>query len=107
MDGMKAYKMSLVLDIACIIMAAVVLYCANNMVLPQGMLIAGAIVALLLLIAAVQQLMKARRIFKQEAEEYQKQMEQAKEEAKQAAHDSEMSDEPQFSEDEERNTPQE
>lgn len=99
MDGMKAYKRSLILDIACIIMAAAVLFCANKMLVPMGMLIAGAVVAFLLLVAAVMQLMKARRIFKQEAEEYAKQMEQAKAEAKESE---EIDDEPQFSEDEER-----
>ncbi len=70
MDGMKAYKLSLVLDIACIIVAAAVLYCANAQLLPTWALIAGALVACALLIAAVQQLLKARRIFKQEAAQY-------------------------------------
>lgn len=66
---MKAYKTSLALDCACIVIAAAVLYCANNMLLPMWALIAGAIAAFALLIAAVMLLVKARRSFKHEAEE--------------------------------------
>lgn len=68
MDGMKAYKMSLALDCVSIFIAVAVLYCANNNVLPVWALVAGAVVALVFLIAAIMQLRKARRIFKQEAE---------------------------------------
>lgn len=70
MDGMKAYKLSLTLDCLCILIAAAVLYCANKMLLPMWALIAGAIVALALLIVAVKLLLKARKSFKQDAEEW-------------------------------------
>lgn len=67
---MKAYKLSLTLDCLCILIAAAVLYCANKMLLPMWALIAGAIVALALLIVAVKLLLKARKSFKQDAEEW-------------------------------------
>ena len=74
MDGMKAYKISLALDCACIVIAVIVLYCANKALLPMWALIAGATVAFVLLVAAVMQLLKARRCFKKEAEQRYKEM---------------------------------
>ncbi|MCQ2288673.1 MAG: hypothetical protein MJZ74_06205 [Muribaculaceae bacterium] len=71
---MKAYKISLALDCACIVIAVIVLYCANNALLPMWALIAGATVAFVLLVAAVMQLLKARRCFKKEAEQRYKEM---------------------------------
>ena len=70
MDGMKAYKLSLTLDCLCILIAAAVLYCANKMLLPMWALITGAVVALAFLVVAVMLLLKARKSFKQDAEEW-------------------------------------
>lgn len=87
MDGMKAYKRSLWLDCACIAVAAVVLYCANKNLLPASVLITGAIVALVLLLLAIGQLLKARRLFKQEAEQHAQLIEQAQHDAEDAPSD--------------------
>ena len=65
MDGMKAYKMSLLLDCACIVIACIVLYCANKGLLPMWALITGAMIALGFLVAACALLFKARRAFKE------------------------------------------
>ncbi len=82
MDGMKAYKRSLILDIAGIAVALVVLYCANSELLPVWSLVVGAVIAAALVIAAVRQLVKARRIFKQEEAQYAEQAKQEGEEEK-------------------------
>lgn len=69
MDGMKAYKLSLALDCVCIVIAVAVLYCANKQMFDTWVLVLFALVALGFLIAAIMQLLKARKLFKQEAEE--------------------------------------
>lgn len=80
MDGMKAYKMSLALDCVCIMIAVIVLYCANKQMFDTWVLVTGALVALGFLIAAIRLLLKARTLFKQEAQEAARQQLQQQEE---------------------------
>ena len=79
MNGMKAYKLSLVLDGLCILISVIILYCANKELLPMPALIAGAVIAFGLLAGAVYLFMKARRIFKQEARVARERMEKEQE----------------------------
>ncbi|MBQ0069269.1 MAG: hypothetical protein KBT09_05895 [Bacteroidales bacterium] len=65
MNGFKAYKLSLAMDCVCILIAVVILYCANNALLPTWALVVGALVAFGFLIFAIMLLMVARRSFKQ------------------------------------------
>lgn len=57
------------MDCVCIIIAAVILYCANNALLPTWALVVGALIAFGFLIFAIMLLMVARRSFKQQAQD--------------------------------------
>lgn len=65
---MEIYRLrrnAILLDFACIAVALVVLFLASKQQLPQWALIAGALVALVLLCASLWYLMRARKLLKQ------------------------------------------
>ena len=68
MDGMKYYKMGLIYDCICILVAAAVLYVANKHLLPTWALIVLTLFALVPLIMSIYCMVKARKAFKREAE---------------------------------------
>lgn len=82
----KYFKRALILDMACIAVALVVLYLANNGIISFPWLVTGAIIALLLLIWSLVTLMKARRLNRELIAAYEAEMAKAKqnEEADQA-----------------------
>lgn len=82
----KYFKRALILDMACIAVALVVLYLANNGIISFPWLVTGAIIALLLLIWSLVTLMKARRLNRELIAAYEAEMAKAKqnEEAEEA-----------------------
>lgn len=82
----KYFKRALILDMACIAVALVVLYLANNGIISFPWLVTGAIIALLLLIWSLVTLMKARRLNRELIAAYEAEMAKVKqdEEADQA-----------------------
>ncbi len=82
----KYFKRALILDMACIAVALVVLYLANNGIISFPWLVTGAIIALLLLIWSLVTLMKARRLNRELIAAYEAEMANAKqnEEAEEA-----------------------
>ena len=82
----KYFKRALILDMACIAVALVVLYLANNGIISFPWLVTGAIIALLLLIWSLVTLTKARRLNRELIPAYEAEMAKAKqnEEADQA-----------------------
>ena len=82
----KYFKRALILDMACIAVALVVLYLANNGIISFPWLVTGAIIALLLLIWSLVTLMKARRLNRELIAAYEAEVAKAKqnEEAEEA-----------------------
>lgn len=74
----KYFKRALILDMACIAVALVVLYLANNGIISFPWLVTGAIIALLLLIWSLVTLMKARRLNRELIAAYEAEMAKAK-----------------------------
>ena len=82
----KYFKRAFIRDMACIAVALVVLYLANNGIISFPWLVTGAIIALLLLIWSLVTLMKARRLNRELIAAYEAEMAKAKqnEEAEEA-----------------------